>query len=263
MSTPRKKDTVPARSNSTAQPRIAAPPVYRPSATPVVLRKKSALPGKDQPATPPNTKKTPVAPPVYRAQPATRVTQAKVAISRPLLKNQTWAGTRIIQRAEAPVIAPVEEPPPPEEKGDRKQKQAAGMVWSEFVSVTPPAAKHVLEQMKLADVGPGKLVSVVEKAVMLDAITTIGAHVKANGWKSAENITVEWIEREKCYKVTYKGNQWKTHINSGQLWPFCGPDVFSPELAPVKPQVKELKTCINNWKGKKERPVKYMDLTPQ
>ena len=269
-------NTRPKQHNSTGLPRITAPPVYRPSATPVVLRKKSALPGKNQPATQSNIKRTPVAPPVYRAQPATKVTQARMATfhnkpasvqasSPPLPKNQTWAGTRTIQRAEEQAVPPVEEPPPPpEEKGDRKQKQAAAMKWDEFVVVTPPAPKHVLEQMKLSDVGPGKLVSVVEKSVMAKAITDIGAHVRAKGWVSgmvgAEQITIEWLDGEKCFKVTYLGNQWKTHVGSGQLWPYCGRDIFSPELAPVRPSPKDLKTYIKNWKGGKGRPPRYMNM---
>jgi hypothetical protein len=186
------------------------------------------------------------------------------ASSPPLFKNQTWAGARTIQRAEAQAVAPVEEPPPPEEKGDRKQKQAAAMKWNEFVAVTQPAPKHILEAMKMSDVGEGKLVSVVERAVMLKAVTDIGGHVKAKGWVSgmvgAEQITIEWLDGEKCYKVTYLGNQWKTHVSSGQLWPYCGPDIFSPELEPVRPSVKNLKTYIGNWKGGKGRPPLYMNM---
>jgi len=268
-------NTGPARP---APKRIAAPPVYRPSPTPLVLQAKSARSGGLQPATSSNTKKTPVAPPVYHPQPVTKVMQAKIStIQRrsapgikvvntraPLPVNQKWPNSRTIQRAEeevpveAQVAAAVEEkkeialPAEPllEEKEGRKGKAAKAMDWTKFVMIGLPSEKHILELMSTSKhVGGAKKVSVVELAVAQDAVKKIGEHVSAHGWVSGPGFVFEWKAAHQCWIVTYKENEWVTHTNTGQLWPLCGKDVFTP----IGITGAEIKKFIKQWQSSKER----------
>lgn len=130
------------------------------------------------------------------------------------------------------------------------------MTWSKYVNISMPSPKHILETIKAAQ-AKGKLkVSVVEKAVADDAVKAIGQHVKAHGWTSGGAITIEWMdgENDQCYKIIYKGNEWRTHSNSGQLWPVKGPDVFSP--AEGSEAVAQL---IKKWKSTKTRPNQHFN----
>jgi len=137
----------------------------------------------------------------------------------------------------------------------RKEKAADNMIWNELTPVQMPAPKHILEKMKASDAKGKTHCSVVTSAVAQDAVEAIAAHVKTYGWNSANGITVEWIEQAQCYKVTYKNNQWMTHIGSGQLWPLRGPNVFSP------PGGEDVSSLIKKWKSSKEPPAKYMNQT--
>ncbi len=134
------------------------------------------------------------------------------------------------------------------------------MIWNEFVVITMPAPKHILEVMNLKDANGKMKVSVVQRSVAEEAVKAIQDHVKTHGWeeKTVDGITVKKIEEQKCYKVIYKGNHWMTHASSGQLWPLHGRDIFSP---PASAEVKDVKDFIKRWKGSqgKTRPAQYMN----
>ena len=189
---------------------------------------------------------------------------ALVRASRPLPVNQKWPGAGTIQRAAEPVAAAVEEQQEvaaaPEEKKEapvrKERKRGEGMVWNKLVGIGLPADKHVLEQLSTSrDLGIGKKVSVVTQAVAQAARDAIEDHVREHGWVSAGAITIQWVDGDKCFKVICQGNQWMTHVDSGQLWPLSGPGVYTPPVPQTKPQVEVIKKYIKKWKGSKVRPV--------
>lgn len=220
---------------------VKAPAAYRPQPTPKCLQLK-ASPGMvmDQPSV---KKAGPTPPPVYRPQPVPKVLQRKMASvqsSNPL--SLRVPASRVVQRMEARAM--------------RQQKAVENMVWDEAVVITMPAPKHILEKMNLIDANGKKKISVVELAVAQKAVEAIGKHVKAYGWKSHDDITIEKSEDGTCWAVTYEGNVWKTHSNSGQIWPLKGPDIFSPP----EDNEDDMRPYIRKWKGNKQnRPPIYMD----
>ena len=180
-------------------------------------------------------KQGPKPPAAYRPQPVPKVLQTKMAAGRPspLLRQSV---SRVVQRAEA-----VEQAIPK-------------MDWNEFVNITMPSRKHILELMNASDANGKMKISVVEQAVADEAVKAIGAHVKAHGFTSSDDIT--FVKAGNCWDIIYKGNHWMTHDTSGQLWPLKGPDIFSPPN-----DGKDMRSHIKKWKGNKlNRPKVHMDV---
>jgi len=221
-----------------------APQPYRPQPTPKCLQLKAA-PGQvaDQASL---NKQGPAAPPAYRPQPVPKVLQRKTAAVGPLSPaSRRLPVTSSIQRAISPARP---------SRVVQRMEVRRGMQWSEFTIISMPSPKHILEKMKLVDANGSKLISVVEQAVAEDAVQAIGAHVKSKGWQSSEDITMV-KNQDGSWEITYKGNRWMTHTDSGQLWPLSGPDIFSPPN-----DGKDMRPHIRRWKGNKlNRPQVYMN----
>lgn len=249
---------------NTLQPRRQpiAPLIYSPHPTPRVLQLKKV--GMGAATSPPSA-----TPPVNRSDHAGQALRsgktgdgATRANSQSVLQrsvarfpsNAPKASPGLFQQASrvralaSGVVQRAEQYPEP----SRQEKAAANMTWNEFVPVGMPSAKHILEDMVANDANGKKKVSIVENAVALEAVQKIGEHVKKYGWKSADDITIEWVANDKCFKVTYKQNQWMTHPGSGQLWPLRGPDIFSP------PDKLDVRDYYRKWKSGGKRPDKYM-----
>lgn len=207
-----------------------APQAYRPQPTPKCLQLKAS---RGPAANPAQAKKQgPVAPAAYRPQPVPKVLQRKTASVQ--LSAAPSRASRVVQRMEV---------------------RQSGMVWSEFVIITMPSNKHILEKMKLSDANGNMKISVVEQAVAEEAVEAIGKHVKTHGWNSADDITIVKADDGVCWEITYKGNHWMTHSNSGQLWPLRGTDIFSPPNDGT-----DMRPHIRKWKGNKQnRPQVYMN----
>jgi hypothetical protein len=254
VNTRSKPITSPKPASAISRKAVKAPQAYRLQPTPKCLQLKAAPePVIDQAGVNKPSAKSPT---VYRPQPVPKVLQRKtvsVGPSPPASLRQSIGpsayrprhgaaqlrSSGVVQRAEAVPVS-------------RKDKQAEQMIWNEFTPVSMPAAKHILEDMKLNDANGDKKVSVVKKKVAQDAVAAIGAHVKAHGWHSSDTITIEWVQKDRCYKVTFAGNEWMTHVGSGQIWPFHGPDIFSP------PERENVKSYITKWRGG-QTPAKHMN----
>ena len=115
-----------------------------------------------------------------------------------------------------------------------------------------PATKHILEQMNLNDANGKKKCSVVTKQVAEEAVKAIGDRVKAHGWTNGDGIVFEPVAAG-GFKITYDGNEWMTHVDSGQLWPLKGDDIFSPPA-------KDVREYIKQWKSRGIKPDQYMGL---